>query len=49
MPAIVLRDEIVENLKNLDSKVQRKIYDEFKEKKFFPSFDHVQLAYEAFC
>ena len=46
---MVLREDIQEDLKRIETRVAQKNLKEFEEKKYFPTAQHIQLAYEELC
>ena len=46
---MVLREDIQQDLKRIESRVAMKNLREFEEKKLFPTMEHVQQAYIELC
>ena len=45
----LLHESLKEDLNVLKDKIIKPLEKEFKEKKIFPTFEHIQLTYETFC
>lgn len=48
-PAMVLRKDLDENVDLIQEKIWKPLIKEFMVKLWFPTLDHVQLAYEHYC
>lgn len=48
VPIHLLKSECGGNLANIEI-IAKRIKEMFKEGKYFPDLDHVQLAYESYC
>lgn len=49
VPLMLLKDNLINNLKRIETVVGKRIAEEFHQKKLFPTLDHVQLVYEHYC